>query len=122
MSSRPMWLALVLAGCGAGATDPISPPGAGIRVSPIAAVVQASQTQTFKAYLVDSTGRHLGPATVRWTSSLPAIATMTQSGVATGSLPGQTTIRAIAENGAVDSAALVVIPNLEVGNHVRGRS
>ena len=120
MSSCSIVLAIALVGCSATAADPVSPRAGNIRVSPIAAVVQVSETQTFKAYVVDSTGRRLGPATVTWTSSLPAIATIAESGVATGSLPGQTTIRAIAGKGVVDSAVLVVIPNLEVGNRTRG--
>jgi len=120
VSSRSIFLAFALVACSAGATDPIPSLATGISISPVAAVVQVSQQQAFAAFFVDSTGRHLGPATVRWTSSYSTIAVIGQTGVATGSLPGATTIHANAGNGLADSAQLVVIPNFEVGNRTRG--
>jgi Bacterial Ig-like domain (group 2) len=118
MSSRSIFLALALLGC-ASAIDPVPSSATAISISPLAAVVQVSQHQSFGAFFVDSTGRHLGPATVRWSSSYSMIATIGQTGVATGSLPGATTIHAVASNGLADSAQLVVIPNFEVGDRAR---
>ena len=119
MSSRTILLAFVLLGCSASPTDPIAL-STQIAISPKAALVQVSQSQSFAAFFVDSTGRRLGPATVKWSSSLPIIASIGQTGTATGTLSGATTIRAIATNGAADSAVLVVIPSLAAGNRMRG--
>ena len=120
MSSRSIFLAFALVACSAGATDPRPSLATGISISPVAAVVQVSQQQAFAAFFVDSTGRRLGPASVTWNSSESKVASIGHTGLATGWLPGATTIRAVATNGAADSSQLVVIPNFEVGNRTRG--
>jgi uncharacterized protein YjdB len=66
-------------------------------------------TLQLSAILNDARGNLLGGRTVSWTSSAPAVATVTTSGLVTGATEGMTTITAASE-GKSDTAQISVVP------------
>jgi hypothetical protein len=110
---RPVrsWLLFLLipalATCG---TDPVSTGAAiaSISVSPASPLLTAlGLTQQFAASARDANGRVLTGKQIAWTSSTPGVASIEESGVATGMSNGSTTIRASAE-GVSGTASLTV--------------
>jgi uncharacterized protein YjdB len=83
-------------------------PVASVSVSPTTANVTAGQTTTLTATLRDASGNTLAGRIIGWTSSDPAIATVSQSGVVTGVAPGIATITATSE-GQSGSASVTVV-------------
>jgi uncharacterized protein YjdB len=85
-------------------------PIASVTVSPASATVIAGSTQPLTATLADANGRVLTGRTVTWTSSNPAIATVSAAGVVTGVAPGgPVTITATSE-GRSGTSQITVIP------------
>jgi hypothetical protein len=101
-------LVLFLAGCGSKGLN-------SVQVAPAAQSVAVGQTAQFTA--VATYGNANRPSTqnvtstVTWTSSVPAVATVSASGVATGVSAGTATITAstTAFNGPVSSSATLVV-------------
>jgi len=65
-----------------------------ITLTPRAPSIQAGQTQQFVATAMDVSGNPIPDVTFTWVSSNPAVASITNSGLATGLLTGSTTITA----------------------------
>lgn len=82
-------------------------PVASITLSPTSASVSVGQTRAFVATLRDASGNTLSGRTITWSSTAPAIASVSSAGVATALMAGSTTIRASAE-GITGSAAVTV--------------
>src|SRR5216110_2593989 len=103
--------AIVAASCGGdggtgGTTQPTSTP-ARITVSPALPVTLVSgATVTLSASVLTSDGRPITGQSVTWTTSDPAIATVSTSGVVTGALAGTASI--VARLGSIASAAITV--------------
>lgn len=101
-------LVLLLAGCGSKGLN-------SVQVTPSTQSVTVGQTAQFNA--VGTYGNAAHPSTqnitntVTWTSSVPGVATISASGVATGVSAGTTTItaNATAFNGPVSSSATLVV-------------
>ena len=108
---------LVCANCSGGAADsgsPVSPlpvptPAtvAAVTVSPATATVAIGATQAVTASAVDASGAVLTGRPVTWTSSAPAVATVSASGVVTGVSAGAATVTATVE-GKTGAAAVTV--------------
>ena len=103
-------LALSLAGCG-------NPTGLdSISVSPSSQSLSVGQSLQFTATGTFGNANHASTqnitSTVNWTSSIPAVATVSASGLATAVSPGTTSITASATgyNGPVSSSAVVTVP------------
>lgn len=103
-----MFSALLLTGCGSKGLN-------SVQVSPASQSVTVGQTAQFTA--VGTFGNGSRPSTqnvtntVTWTSSIPSIATISSSGVATGVTAGTTIITASATafNGPVSSSATLTV-------------
>lgn len=103
--SSSLWtLAIALAawacGDGGGTTGPSTPeqkPVASVTVSPLTASIDVAQTQQLSATLRDAAGNTLTGRSVVWASSNEDVATVTQTGLVTGSGAGEATISATAE-------------------------
>jgi DNA/RNA endonuclease G (NUC1) len=91
-----------------GTPPPPPPVVASVAVSPATATVIVGSTQAFTAAAFDAAQQPISGVTFTWTTSAPAIATVTASGVATGVAAGDATIIAAAPNGVSGSAALHV--------------
>jgi len=83
------------------------PPVASVSVSPASASVLLTQTVQLTATTLDSTGAVLTGRTVTWSSNNGAVATVSGSGVVTGSAVGTATITATSE-GKSGSATITV--------------
>ncbi|HKQ34362.1 MAG TPA: DUF4038 domain-containing protein, partial [Nitrospiraceae bacterium] len=81
-----------------------------ITLTPAAPSIQVQQTQQFVATATDTSGNPMSGLTFTWTSSNPAVASISSSGLATGLSEGATTIAAT--NGTVTSnqVTLTVTP------------
>jgi uncharacterized protein YjdB len=82
------------------ATVTVTPPAAPVAtvtVAPSTATVFVLGTTTLTATMKDATGNPLTGRSVSWSTSNPLVATVTQSGVVTGVLPGTATITATSE-------------------------
>src|SRR5688572_20313367 len=102
-------MALFLGACGSDApSGPI--PVATIQVtSPIPSVVVGA-SQQFSATTFDASGAVLSGRPIAWTSRDPTVATVTQSGLATGVAPGVTVIEATSEGKRGERTLFVIAP------------
>lgn len=102
-------LLLTIAGCGGaggygggGGGSPPSGTITTITISPATATIAVNGTQQYTAVGKDSNGNTVNGATFTWASSVPAVATVNNSGLATGVAAGTTTITAsITYNGGI---------------------
>jgi uncharacterized protein YjdB len=69
-------------------------PAASVTIAPSTLTVTIAQTGSLAATVRDANGNVLAGRTVSWTSNNPLVATVSQSGVVTGLLPGSATITA----------------------------
>jgi len=111
-------IALAVWACGdsGGTTAPTSEkkPVASVTVSPLTADIDIDRTQQFTAILRDASGNTLAGRTVTWSSSSQTVATVSQSGLVTGSGVGEATITATSE-GRSGSATATVTQSLPPG-------
>lgn len=78
-----------------------------VTVTPEAATIDAGGSQSFTGIAYDAANAPV-TATLAWSSTVEAVATVNASGLATGLTPGNTLIIAISANGKADTAALQV--------------
>ncbi len=83
-------------------------PVASVAVSPVSANLFIAATQTLTAVLKDALGQTLTGRTVTWSSSAPAVATVSASGVVTGVALGSAVITATSE-GKSGTATITVL-------------
>jgi hypothetical protein len=94
-------------GGGSGSTptdpDPKPNPVASVTIAPTTVSIEVNQTRQLSATLRDASGSTLTGRTVTWTSSNQAVATVSTTGMVTGTGAGETTITATSEgkNGTV---------------------
>lgn len=101
--------ATVMAAHGSVASNRVSVTVAAIQavtVSPVTPSIPVGSTQQFAVTVTDAAGAAITGTTVRWTSSNPAVAGIAATGVATGLVPGTTTITASA--GGIPSQPVVL--------------
>src|SRR5207249_11315361 len=84
-------------------------PVASVTLTPATASFNVGATQAFTATLRDSAGGTLTGRTVTWSSTAPAVATVNESGVATGVSAGSASIIG-SSGGTSDTAAVTVVP------------
>jgi uncharacterized protein YjdB len=84
-------------------------PVATVTVAPATKTILVTQTTTFTATMKDAQGNVLAGRIVAWSTSNPAVATISITGVATGVAPGTVTINATSE-GKTGTATLTVSP------------
>jgi DNA/RNA endonuclease G (NUC1) len=83
---------------------------ASITVAPASANLTVGATQSFSASAFDIASQPIANTPFTWTSSNPAVATVSSTGVATAVAEGDTLIIATAANGVAGSSALHVSP------------
>jgi len=90
--------------------DEDAPPAvvASVEVSPTSATIIEGGTQQFTATAYDNAHQTIPGASLTWTSSVEATATVNEAGLATGANSGDTEIRATAANGVFGAASLHV--------------
>ncbi|HWT02842.1 MAG TPA: lamin tail domain-containing protein [Pyrinomonadaceae bacterium] len=93
------------------------PAVARVEVTPETATIPVGGTQQFTARAFDAGNNEITGLTFTWTSSNTGVATVDQSGVATGVGTGTTTIRASA-GGKNDTAALTVVARTVTINEI----
>ena len=81
-----------------------------VTVSPATATIVAAGTQSFTAAGFDAANQPVPSATFTWSTTVPAVASVSASGVATGLAAGDAGIVATAANGLADTAELRVDP------------
>ena len=84
------------------------PPAASVEVTPSLAAIFVGATRQFTAVAFNAAHQPIVNATISWTSSDPAIASVNSSGLATGVAPGVVLIIASAPNGQADTAQVDV--------------
>src|SRR5207253_5029840 len=84
-------------------------PVASVEVTPATASVQAGQTVQLTATPRDAGGTPLSGRTVTWSSSTPAVATVSSRGLVSGVTPGSATITATSE-GKSGTSTITVTP------------
>ena len=94
-------------GSGTATVTVVLAPVATVTVQPASATIAVGQTTTLTATTKDASGNVLTGRAITWSSSDPTIATVSQSGVVTGVLPGSATISATSE-GKTGTAAITV--------------
>jgi len=125
VAHRRSWLRwtllVVVAGCGGGgvATDaggtPLTPPPKPATLTTLAVTLSASSVQvgqsvTATATGVDQNGAPIATGTVTWSSSNPAVATISASGTITALAAGTTTIVGVAQGVSGQSPLTVTAP------------
>jgi len=81
-----------------------------VTVAPASATVEAGATRAFSASAQAENGDP-APATFEWSTGDAAVATVDPAtGVVTGVAPGETTVRATAQNGVFGEATVTVVP------------
>lgn len=100
---------LVAAGCG-DSTAPVLV--ATVSVSPSTTTLAVGATQQHTATVQDAGGAVLTGRSVTWASSVPSVATVTSSGLATAVAPGTATITATSEGKS--GSATVIVPAFAV--------
>ena len=85
-------------------------PVASVTVAPGSAAILPTQTQTFTATTKDAGGNVLTGRLVTWGSSVPGVATVNSSGVATAVGQGTTTITASSEGKSGTASLTVLVP------------
>jgi DNA/RNA endonuclease G (NUC1) len=96
--------------CNDNGTEPPPPVVASVALAPASGSVNAGSTLAFSAQAFDAGSLPIPGVTFAWTSSNPAVASVSGSGVATGIAAGDAIITATAANGVAGSAALRVDP------------
>lgn len=103
-------------GCSATEVDTLT-------ISPVSQTLQVAQTAQFTATGIVGHGQHPSSSenvtdTVTWTSSAPAIATVSATGLATAVSPGSTTITATMQGfkGAVSATATITVSGSSGGS------
>ncbi len=106
-----------LLGCGDDSGGDLQGPPqvSAVSVSSPAASVQVGQSLLLTANATDVAGTPIQGLTFEWTSSDPAIATVSQDGLVTGVAPGQVEVRATA-GGVTGSTVVVVTPAANPGS------
>jgi DNA/RNA endonuclease G (NUC1) len=89
-------------------TPPPPPPVVTVTVTPATATIPVSAAQGFTATAFDAAAVPIPDVTFTWSTSDPAVATVSASGVTTGVSVGDATITATAPNGVNSSALLHV--------------
>ena len=84
-------------------------PAASVTIAPSSLTVTIAQTGSLAATVRDANGNVLAGRGVSWATSNPLVATVSQSGVVTGLLPGPATITATSGT-ASGTAAVTVVP------------
>jgi len=84
-------------------------PVATVTVAPPTVSISTIQTATLTATMKDAAGNTLNGRAVSWTSSSPLVASVSQSGVVTGLVPGTTTITATSEGKTGTSSVTVTL-------------
>jgi hypothetical protein len=93
-------------------------PVASVSVSPASATLSVGATQQLSAVTKDSAGNTLTGRVVTWSSSNPAIATVSGSGLVTAIAAGSATITATSEGKTGTSAITVQAPGSHAGYYV----
>ena len=101
--------------CNDAGDAPPPPVVASVVVSPASATVAAAATQAFVATAFDATSQPITGVGFTWTTSAPAIASVSAGGVATGVAAGDAVITATAPDGVMASAALHVTAVVQPG-------
>lgn len=83
-------------------------PVTGITVSPTSGTLSLGGTLTLTAAVAPGNATN---KTITWTSSSPAIATVSATGVVTGVAPGSVTITATTQNGGFKASAMLTVAN-----------
>lgn len=111
--------------------DVVPLPVASVSVTPASATIAAGRTQQFTATPLDAQGNPLSGRVISWLSGAPTVATVDQTGLATGIGAGSAVIIATVEGKqgtvtlnvtAVSVAAVTVTPNagtLQIGNSLQ---
>jgi len=100
---------LLLISCGGGdSTTTTAGPVSKIVISPTTASIQFGQKQTFFPVPTDASGNSVSGLAYTWTSSAPTIASVDNTGVATGLANGTATITAAASGITSNTATLTV--------------
>ena len=84
-------------------------PVATVTVAPPTVSITTIQTATLTATMKDANGNTLTGRVVSWTSSSPLVASVSQSGIVTGLVPGTTTITATSEGKTGTSSVTVTL-------------
>lgn len=79
-----------------------------VTVAPSEATIQQGAGQQFSAQAFDAEGDPIANVTFTWSSTAESIATVNPTGLATGVMPGTTTIIATAPNNVTGTASLTV--------------
>jgi Concanavalin A-like lectin/glucanases superfamily/Bacterial Ig-like domain (group 2) len=111
--SASITLTLLLSACGG--TNGPSTPVATVTLDPAAITIAVMQTAQFTATLRDAASNALLGRSVAWSAANP-VATVTQGGLATGALPGRTTVTATSE-GQSGTARLTITSGSSAANH-----
>jgi trimeric autotransporter adhesin len=85
-------------------------PVASVVVSPDRTSLEVGQTQQFQAAVLDSNDQELTDRTVTWTSSAPAVATVSSTGLVTAVAEGHATIQAYSEGRSGSASVSVTQP------------
>jgi hypothetical protein len=97
----------------------------GVRVRPNNTTIFVGQSVPLSAATVDAVGDSTGVAAVTWLSSAPSVASVSDAGVATGLAAGVAKVIATTNNGAKDTATIIVNAsgcyNLLRSPHLHGR-
>ena len=83
---------------------------ASVTVSPATATIAVGGTQAFTAAAFDAASQPVAGATFTWSTTVPAVASVSAGGLATGVTAGDAGIVATAANGVADTAELHVDP------------
>jgi trimeric autotransporter adhesin len=85
-------------------------PVASVTISPTSATLQVGGTRQFTATAHAADGTPLPDRPITWTSSAPAVATVSATGLVTAVAPGQATITASAEGQSATASVTVEAP------------
>ena len=105
-------LALLGGACGGGSNITAPTQVASVTVSPATAQLQIGSTVQLSAVLTDAAGATLTGRTVSWSSSTPAVASVSAAGLVTGLAAGQVTITATSE-GKSGTATVTVLTSIQ---------
>ena len=89
-------------------------PAASVTIAPSTLTVTIAQTGSLAATVRDANGNALAGRSVSWATNNPLVATVSQSGVVTGLLPGSATITAT--SGTASGTATVTVVPIPVGS------
>jgi len=104
-----MLAAAAVAAAGSSALAQHAPKAAQVQIAPSDAKVAVGAQTPFVATAYDAAGNPLDEATFVWSSSNPAVASIDQSGIATGRSPGLAIITARTGTGSAEKSAQVPI-------------